>query len=38
MARTAATALYGRDRELAVLREALSSLRLEMGVVVVIFE
>ena len=36
MARTATTALYGRDRELAVLREALSSLRLGMGVVVVI--
>ena len=36
MAGTATTALYGRDWELGVLREALSSLRLGMGVVVVV--
>ncbi|MCU1664373.1 MAG: hypothetical protein JWR58_4438 [Pseudonocardia sp.] len=36
MARTATTALHGRDPELAVLREALSRLRFGVGVVVVI--
>ncbi|HEY0575949.1 MAG TPA: AAA family ATPase [Pseudonocardia sp.] len=36
MARSTSTALHGRDRELAVLREALSRLRLGAGVVVVI--
>ncbi|HTF52581.1 MAG TPA: AAA family ATPase, partial [Pseudonocardia sp.] len=36
MAGTTTTALHGRDRELAVLREALSSLRVGAGVVVVV--
>src|SRR4051794_6161616 len=36
MARTTTGALHGRDPEVAVLREALSSLRAGMGVVVVI--
>src|SRR5882757_117650 len=36
MVRTMTTALHGRDGELAVLREALSSLRVGAGVVVVV--
>ena len=36
MARTTTAALHGRDPELAVLREALGSVRFGVGVVVVI--